>query len=844
MKKVTQSKEQLCILNKFYSALNYKEGDKICFQYVNDTDSKIAPIAPKNQLIYNFPLTELPPHFEPFSIYTVVNGQGFLAKDINYAVAIFCEFDNMLIAEQREFWKKYNLPEPTVQVYTGGKSIHHYWVFNTRLFSLKEWKDLMIDLINLTGADKANKNPNRLLRPPTFGYIDKNSGKFTGENATILKHTGKTYSYVHLRSIIPNSRIKSTVQLNNSLYNNSTNDSLALSALDCIPCDDYQIWLDVGMALKAGNFDISVWDKWSSKSSKYNSQEIVKKWDSFDGTGITIATIFYYAKDYGFKYPTKQVYNSVNNRKQLEKTYQKYEDTSNNELAILINNFVDKYSDSNILDDERNIAITEFSTIHKIPSYSIVQSIKARQDRLERQDDLDLLKIDFDDLINTPNLELDLEYILGDYMAILLRKTAQQIPTNPDAIFTCLLPVLASVIGTRSKITVNQKTGYVVPFILRTMIVGKSGNKKSPTARVAVDPLLDLTKDAFKKYQQDLKELEKSENSEENTEPLLKRHLIQDSTFDGLIKVHSENPNGFLCYVDELSGYFKRMNKFHNGDDLQRDLELFEGKALIKTRVDEKNNIFLERTAVSITGTIQEVALKEIFSSENDLTGVSARWNIWGGKMPLGKLPKRENDDDPLIFSDILKGFLECLLEMDISNELKLSDNAYELLRQWQHEIMDKIKELPFPQLESKYSKIESEVIKFAGIFHYFHLHFGDQKLIDKETPYDEKIPIEKAVIIDEEIMKRAIEVGNYYLKHFAYILTKCQDNLLNSQLLKILELLNRKGTITASDIRHGIREFKESKAKDINPLLLNLVEIGKAKLVTQTLKTIKIEKV
>ena len=77
--------------------------------------------------------------------------------------------------------------------------------------------------------------------------------------------------------------------------------------------------------------------------------------------------------------------------------------------------------------------------------------------------------------------------------------------------------------------------------------------------------------------------------------------------------------------------------------------------------------------------------------------------------------------------------------------------------------------------------------------------------------------------------MARAIALGNYYLRHFAYIVTKCQEGMLNSQLLKILELAQKKGEITASMVRDYIREFKTVPITEINELLLSLVELGKA---------------
>jgi len=76
-----------------------------------------------------------------------------------------------------------------------------------------------------------------------------------------------------------------------------------LIALTYIPADDYDVWKNVGMALKIHDFDIATWIDWSQKSSKFKLGDCEEKWKSFKRDGIRIGTIFHYAKRYGFKFP-------------------------------------------------------------------------------------------------------------------------------------------------------------------------------------------------------------------------------------------------------------------------------------------------------------------------------------------------------------------------------------------------------------------------------------------------------------------------------------------------------------------------------------------------------------
>lgn len=100
-----------------------------------------------------------------------------------------------------------------------------------------------------------------------------------------------------------------------------------VSALGCIGCDDREVWLDVCMALKSESESyFSIFDTWSSRSSKYlGSEDCRKTWDSCKRSGITIATLFNLAQQNGWTIPTvnasyytaqwDEVIDSINNDK-------------------------------------------------------------------------------------------------------------------------------------------------------------------------------------------------------------------------------------------------------------------------------------------------------------------------------------------------------------------------------------------------------------------------------------------------------------------------------------------------------------------------------------------------
>lgn len=77
-----------------------------------------------------------------------------------------------------------------------------------------------------------------------------------------------------------------------------------LPLLNYISPDDYEVWYQVGMALKKEGYTWQDWDKWSQSSTKYHYGECEKKWNSFQGEGVTGAFITMLAKEGGWE-PTK-----------------------------------------------------------------------------------------------------------------------------------------------------------------------------------------------------------------------------------------------------------------------------------------------------------------------------------------------------------------------------------------------------------------------------------------------------------------------------------------------------------------------------------------------------------
>lgn len=83
----------------------------------------------------------------------------------------------------------------------------------------------------------------------------------------------------------------------------STDDLVLTEALRCVPPEDYETWLLVGMAIHHDGGELSLWEEWSrSAPSKYEAGACERKWRTFNtGGGITLGTVYDLAKRNGWK---------------------------------------------------------------------------------------------------------------------------------------------------------------------------------------------------------------------------------------------------------------------------------------------------------------------------------------------------------------------------------------------------------------------------------------------------------------------------------------------------------------------------------------------------------------
>lgn len=131
--------------------------------------------------------------------------------DVTQCPALFVEWDDGASIEDQQWrWLDLMLPEPTVMVATGGKSVHVYWVLSEPI-TPEHWRKLTTRLIAYCKADEACKNPGRLMRLPGSIYHDKKTGQPTGQ-CRIIATSEARYTASEIEGCLPREEEKKPVK--------------------------------------------------------------------------------------------------------------------------------------------------------------------------------------------------------------------------------------------------------------------------------------------------------------------------------------------------------------------------------------------------------------------------------------------------------------------------------------------------------------------------------------------------------------------------------------------------------------------------------------------------------
>jgi hypothetical protein len=246
---------------------------------------------------------------------------------------------------------------------------------------------------------------------------------------------------------------------------------------------------------------------------------------------------------------------------------------------------------------------------------------KGYGDRIKVKSTFDKVEMD----INYSDLSFPIEVFPLDLQKYIV-SCNETLSSSIDYLGCSLLWMTSIMVG--NSINIEVKKGWKETANLWIALIGKAGIGKTPSINNITFPLTNKNsreiKEYIKKYEKFEAFLELDKKDQDLTEQIKKpkktQFIVNDITLEALVDLHGENKNGIGVLKDELAGWFKDMNKYRQGSDLEHWLSSWSGKEINMNRKTAKSS-FVDKAFIPVLGGIQPAIMDAFYTEENKDSG-------------------------------------------------------------------------------------------------------------------------------------------------------------------------------------------------------------------------------
>lgn len=415
-----------------------------------------------------------------------------------------------------------------------------------------------------------------------------------------------------------------------------------------------------------------------------------------------------------------------------------------------------------------------------------------------------------------------------------VRKAATSIGCDVAFVALPILSALASAIGNSRRL--QLKPGWTEPCIVWTTFIGESGSHKSPALQEAMRPTRRRQHEAMKRYAYELEQYQRDNDAYERDlkvwkakgkdapppeppiEPVADRCWTDDVTIEALVKLLSMQPRGLLLVRDELAGWLEGFDRYNQGGEVAKWLEMHGGREVM---VDRKTSgtIYVPRAAVSVAGGIQPEILRRALCSQYRENGLAARLLL---AYPPRR-PRRWTESElPASVQLALNTVFESLYGLDPGEDelgdpqpivMQLDSEAktiwIEFFNEHGHEQADL-----GGDLAAAWSKLEGYAARFAMILHLTRWACGDRAVVDRE-------------VVDAASMEAGIALARWFGREAKRVYAILNEDEEQAAQRRLIDLIARRGgSITARELMRASRPHSKC-VEGAETALDHLVEAG-----------------
>jgi hypothetical protein len=840
------------------TTLGYRDGDTVFLRgFFPDGDSRKHTDKGRKLegTFLNLPWSALEQlQSEGRGIYFVVNGGGHKDDDVQQGRIFFYEHDDLDKELSRELWRHLGLPEPTLQVDTGGKSIHSYWVLFEPC-SIAEWRSLQTDLLEYANADRKLKNPSRVMRLAGAFHIKPGREPIP---SNIVTNTGSTYRFEQLRAIIPTSKQPEADQQIRwhefeASFRLPITESIPLT--ECLTRSDRDL-IERGSSQGERNSNgfklaanlIATADYLSSLGQRYDddprilfeqycerctppitSAEIESIWKSANkqskGTSLSPEQIEGCIKGWAWRQlkagspPLQQSVPSPFSISNQPSVHSKVTPLRPNLIPLeqvtqQIRTLLTQQLTPSQLQAQK-ITLRSQTTIAEREFNQLWDSVAHD---LELEDTQDDRAADLQQLVQLGDRRLRLSHYLHPHLAHPLEQVAEWMGVDAEALLTLLLPTAASLLNPQSRIVVKECIGFAEPFVFYTGVVTPSGNKKSPMLKVITSPLRKFQGEEDERFEIDHAEYERELRSASPTDPphkprLPREYFVDNVTGESLDQIKAQQPeHGLLLRKDELSGLFGSFNAYRGGKGSDREgiLSGWNGDG-VKVNRKGGGRLSLNHDATSVVGAIQPGKLRQLMGGFEDEQGDWARFLWYQATVKPHRLPQGDTRYS-------VGGLLEDLyqrLDQLAPQHYRFTPDAQLLYDEWHWQMELRRVAEPRQGMAAAIAKMQGYCARLAGILHILWALPEGAELVDEWIPTEQ--------------IRSAIKLAEFYLGQVTLIHAAgaAENGGLTEVLQQILEKTTQWGSATPRMLQSAIRGLRKNSAAQVRHLLSQLQEMG-----------------
>ena len=343
----------------------------------------------------------------------------------------------------------------------------------------------------------------------------------------------------------------------------------------------------------------------------------------------------------------------------------------------------------------------------------------------------------------------------------------ETLDSSIDYMGCSMLWLISVIVG--NSIQIEVKKGWNETATIWLAVVGKAGLGKTPSIHNIIKPLLSANNKEIKNY---IKQSEKFEyydklsakekkDHEEIHKPIKTQFIANDITIEALVELHQENKNSIGVFKDELAGWFKDMNKYREGSDLEFWLSTWSGKAISLNRKTAKSS-FVDKPLVSVLGGIQPSILNAFYTEDNKDNGFMDRMLLSYPDLDIEKWNDKEMNYDTIQwYNDSLIAFYETIkhkvVEYDEDGDIKpkIAKIPSESKKEWIR-VFNEYTDIQNSDSENEYMKSmlpkqKSYLPRFALLINAFNSFFDDTHK-------------ENALLISKKSILSAEKLSKYFI--------------------------------------------------------------------------------